>query len=129
FISKDAPMKAIIVDYYLNFIPFYANLFSALFTFIAVIYFTSKMAYNSEIISILSSGVSYGRLMRPYMISAFVIAMFSYLLGNYLIPPTNKKRVEFRNTYISNNQNNLERNIHRQLSPGIYIYMQSYNAS
>ena len=129
FISKDAPMHAIIFDYYLNFIPYFANLFSSLFTFIAVIYFTSKMAYNTEIIAILSSGVSYGRLMRPYMIAAFVIATFSYTLGNYIIPPANKKRIEFRNTFIDSNRSYLERNIHRQLSPGVYIYMQSYNAS
>ena len=129
FISKDAPMNAIIFDYYLNFIPFYANLFSALFTFIAVIYFTSKLAYNSEIIAILSSGVSYARLMRPYMISAFIIALFSYTLGNYIIPPSNKKRIEFRSTYIDSPKNYLERNIHRQLSPGVFIYMQSYNTS
>ncbi|MGQ7867974.1 LptF/LptG family permease [Sunxiuqinia sp. sy24] len=129
FISKDAPMKAIIFDYYVNFVPFYANLFSALFTFIAVIFFTSKMAYNSEIIAILSSGVSYARLMRPYMISAFMIALFSYTLGNYIIPPSNKKRIEFRSTYIDSPRNYLERNIHRQLSPGVFIYMQSYNTS
>lgn len=129
FISKDASIKAIFIDYYLNFIPFFANLFSALFTFIAVIYFTSKMAYNSEIIAILSSGVSYGRLMRPYMISALVIAVFSYVLGNYIIPPANEKRVEFRNTYIDNKGSAMERNIHRQLTPGIYIYMQNYNTS
>ncbi len=129
FISKDAPLSAIIFDYYFNFVPFFVNLFSALFTFIAVIYFTSKMAYNSEIIAILSSGVSYRRLMRPYMVGAFVIALFSYVLGNYIIPPANKKRVDFRNTYIDSNRNYLEKNIHRQLSPGTYIYMQSYNTS
>lgn len=129
FISKDAPVSAIVFDYYLNFIPFFANLFSSLFTFIAVIYFTSKMAYTSEIIAILSSGVSYSRLMRPYMVGAFIIALFSYTLGNYIIPPSNKKRIDFRNTYIDSNRNYLERNIHRQISPGVYIYMQSYNTS
>lgn len=129
FISKDAPLSAIVFDYYLNFIPFFANLFSSLFTFIAVIYFTSKMAYNSEIIAILSSGVSYRRLMRPYMIGAFIIALFSYTLGNYIIPPSNKKRIDFRNTYIDSNRSYMERNIHRQLYPGTFIYMQSYNTS
>jgi lipopolysaccharide export system permease protein len=76
FISKDITWGTIISEYYLNFIPYFANLFSPLFTFIAVIYFTSKMAYNTEIIAILSSGVSYARLMRPYLASAFVIAVF-----------------------------------------------------
>ena len=129
FISKDVPVKAILFDYYFNFIPYFANLFSALFTFIAVIYFTSKMAYQTEIIAILSSGVSFPRLMRPYMISAAVIALLSFVLGNFIIPPANEKRVSFRNTYINANAITTETNIHRQHEPGIFIYMQSYNVS
>ncbi len=129
FLSKDVPLNAIVFDYYMNFVPYFANLFSALFTFIAVIYFTSKMTYNSEIIAILSSGASFRRFILPYMISAFIIALFSYVLGNYIIPPANKERVDFRNTYINNKRSNLGNNIHRQLSPGVYIYMKSYNTS
>jgi len=129
FMSKDVPLKAIVFDYYLNFIPYFANLFSGLFTFIAVIYFTSKLAYNTEIIAILSSGVSFNRLMRPYMVGAAVIALFSYLLGNYVIPPANKKKVEFRNTYIGTRKVGTANNIHQQIEPGIFVYMQSYNAS
>ncbi|MGE4586511.1 MAG: LptF/LptG family permease [Mangrovibacterium sp.] len=129
FLSKDATAKQIIVDYYLNFIPYFANLFSALFTFIAVIYFTSKLAYNTEIIAILSSGVSFHRLMRPYLISAAIIAVFSFLLANFVIPEANKSRVDFRNKYISNRKPGLEQNIHRQLTPGTFIYMRSYNPS
>jgi len=129
FISKEAPINEIIFSYYVNFIPYFANLFSSLFTFIAVIYFTSKLAYNSEIIAILSSGTSFHRLMRPYMISALIIAIFTYVMGNYIIPPANKKRVEFKNRYIHSSNNRLEQNIHRQLTPGTYIYMKSYNAS
>lgn len=128
FISKNAPLKAIIVDYYLNFIPYFANLFSSLFNFIAVIYFTSKMAYNSEIIAILSSGVSYKRMMRPYMISAAIIAVGSWLLGNFVIPPATNARVNFRNTYINRESTTMERDIHRQLEPGMYIYMRTYNS-
>jgi len=127
FITKNAPLKAIILDYYLNFIPYYANLFSALFTFIAVIFFTSKMAYNSEIIAILASGVSYMRLMRPYMIASGVIAIMSWVLGNFVIPSATDARVNFRNTYINNEFVNVDKNIHRQLEPGMYVYMQSYN--
>ena len=127
FITKNAPLKAIILDYYLNFIPYYANLFSALFTFIAVIFFTSKMAYNSEIIAILASGVSYKRLMRPYMIASGVIALMSWVLGNFVIPSATDARVNFRNTYINSEFVNIDKNIHRQLEPGMYVYMQSYN--
>lgn len=129
FMSKDVPLKAIAFDYYLNFIPYFANLFSGLFTFIAVIYFTSKLAYDTEIIAILCSGVSFNRLMRPYMVGAAVIAVFSYLLGNYVIPPANMKKVEFRNKYIGTRNPGIERDIHRQIEPGVFIYMTNYNAS
>ena len=129
FLSKDIPIHSIIFDYYMNFIPYFANLFSSLFTFIAVIYFTSNMAYNTEIIAILSSGVSFHRFVLPYMIGAALIALFSYVLGDYIIPPANKQMVNFKNTYIKQQHNNTESNIHRQLTPGTYIYMRSYNTS
>jgi len=126
FLSKNLPVKEIVGDYYLNFIPYFANLFSPLFTFIAVIYFTSKMAYNTEIIAILSSGVSYSRLMRPYLVSALILAIFSYTLGNYIIPPATKTMNEFRLVNIENARINVERDIHRQIEPGVFIYMRSY---
>ena len=129
FMAKDVPLKAIVFDYYLNFVPYFANLFSGLFTFIAVIYFTSKLAYNTEIIAILSSGVSFNRLMRPYMVGAAVIVLFSYVLGNYIIPPANKKKVDFRNMYIGTRKTGSEHNIHQQIEPGVFVYMTSYNAS
>ncbi len=129
FLSKDIPGKVIVTDYYMNFIPYFANLFSPLFTFIAVIYFTSKMTYNTEIIAILSSGVSYRRLMRPYLVSALILAAFSFLLGNYVIPPANKTLNNFRYKYIDNKRVVTERNIHRQIEPGVYIYMQSFNVN
>jgi lipopolysaccharide export system permease protein len=130
FISKDITWGTIISEYYLNFIPYFANLFSPLFTFIAVIYFTSKMAYNTEIIAILSSGVSYRRLMRPYLVSALVIAIFSFILGNYIIPPANETMNQFRQVYIDNNRQmfSSEFNIHRQIEPGVFIYMQRFSA-
>jgi len=126
FLSKDLPVKEIIRDYYLNFIPYFANLFSPLFTFIAVIYFTSKLAYNTEIIAILSSGVSYARLMRPYMVSALILAIYSFMLGNYVIPPATKTMNDFRLKNIENARVGVERDIHRQIEPGVYIYMRSY---
>lgn len=129
FLSKDVPVKAIVFDYYLNFVPYFANLFSGLFTFIAVIYFTSKLAYDTEIIAILSSGVSYKRLMRPYLVGATVIAVFSYLLGNYVIPPATKKKNDFKQTYIRARSAESEKNIHRQIEPGVFVYMTAYNTS
>jgi lipopolysaccharide export system permease protein len=131
FLSKDMSWGTIISEYYFNFIPYFANLFSPLFTFIAVIYFTSKMAYDTEIIAIISSGVSYGRLMRPYLFSALILAIFSFILGNYIIPPANETLNQFRQFYIDNNPQVVsdERNIHRQIEPGVFIYMQSFNAN
>lgn len=128
FIENEAPFKAIILDYYLNFIPYFANLFSGLFTFIAVIFFTSKLAFNSEIIAILSSGVSFKRFMRPYLISAFVIAVFSYSLGNFVIPPANKKMIEFKYNYIRKRAVNRDKDIHRQIEPNVYIYMERFDS-
>lgn len=127
FLGKEAPMEAIIVDYYFNFIPYIVNLFSPLFTFIAVIFFTSRMATRTEIVAILSSGVSYRRLLFPYMLSATVIAVLSLYLNNFVIPHATKKRIEFENKYIRNEFHNMDRNIHKQISPGNYIYLQNYN--
>ena len=127
FISKQAPLKAIIFDYYINFIPYFINLFSYLFTFISVIYFTSKMASNSEIIAILSSGVSYNRMLRPYFISAIFLALLSFYLANFLIPHTNQKRRAFTDLYFQNLSKNKDEHIHLQINPGTFVYMESFN--
>jgi len=127
FIEKQAPMQAIVFDYYFNFIPFYVNLFMSLFIFIAVIFFTSKMASDSEIIAIISSGVSFNRMMIPYFLSALILGIFSFVLSNFVIPPANRVRLDFENTYIFGTFYNAEHNIHRQIEPGTYIYMESYN--
>lgn len=128
FIEKQAPLKSIIVDYYLNFIPYFINLFSPLFVFISVIFFTAKMASNTEIVSILASGVSFRRLLLPYMICATVLASLSFYLNNFLIPKANKGRLEFEDAYIKKNpyRNNAQ-NIHRQIAPDNFIYFESYN--
>ncbi|MCD4834266.1 MAG: LptF/LptG family permease [Bacteroidales bacterium] len=129
FLEKSAPANEIVFDYYLNWIPYFANLFSSLFTFIAVIFFTSKMAYNTEIIAILSSGVSFRRMMYPYFISAMVIALLSFVLMAYIIPPANVIRKDFEYKYIKNPIRNTDKDIHRQIEPGLFIYMKSYNTT
>lgn len=128
FLENNAPFRSIIIDYYLNFIPYFAVLFAPLFTFIAVIFFTSKMAYNTEVIAILSSGVSFPRLLRPYFLAATVIMTFNLLMGNYVIPHANHKRFTFEDQYYHKNpQSFKDRNVHRQIEPGIFIYLESYN--
>ena len=100
-----APLSATIFDYFFNFLPYFANLFSPLFTFIAVIFFTSKLADNSEVIAMLSSGISFKRLFVPYMVSAAIIAALNLYLSCYVIPPANVTRIEYMNTYISRYDN------------------------
>ncbi|RLD63120.1 MAG: hypothetical protein DRJ01_04540 [Bacteroidetes bacterium] len=127
FIDKEAPLTAIIFDYYLNFIPYFINLFGSLFIFIAVIFFTSKMAEDTEIIAILSSGVSFKRFLFPYFISSFVIALVSFILIEWVIPPANKVRLDFEEKYIKNAYRNRDKNIHRQVEKNVFVYMESYN--
>ena len=123
----NAPLKEIIFDYYLNFIPYYTNLFSQLFTFIAVIFFTSKLADNSEIIAMLSSGISFKRLMIPYMVSAAIISSLTFTLNSFVIPPANKTRIEFQNKYVSNKKVDYAANVQLQVSPGVIAYINRYD--
>lgn len=123
-----APLKATVFDYFVNFLPYFANQFSPLFTFIAVIFFTSKLADNSEIIAMLSSGMSYRRFMRPYLVSATVIAIATYLLSAYIIPPANVKRIEYTNTYVKNKRVDYGTNIQMKVADSEIAYMSRYDA-
>lgn len=127
FISHKAPIKAIIFDYYLNFIPYYANMFSSMFVFISVIFFTSKMAANSEIIAMHAGGISFHRFLVPYMITAGFLAIISWALILYVIPESNKVRIDFEDKYVRNKYQNWGKNIHRQVRPGMFVYMDNYN--
>jgi lipopolysaccharide export system permease protein len=128
FLDKGAPLKSILFDYYLNFIPYFANLFSALFVFISVIFFTSRMAAKTEFIAMFSSGISLSRLLVPYFVAAALITILSFSLGNYVIPDANKRRLDFQNTYLKGGDNKIGSfNIHRQIEPGVYFYVESYN--
>ena len=129
FVEHDAPLKAIIFDYYLNFIPYYMNMFSPLFTFIAVIFITSKMASNTEIISILASGVSFRRLMLPYFISAAVIASISFVVGGFIIPPANKKMLNFEDKYVRPIKQTNARNVQMEVEKGVIMYIERYEVS
>ena len=129
FLRNDVAIKEIIFKYYLNFIPYFTNLFSPLFIFISVIYFTSKMANNSEIIAILNSVMSFSRLLRPFIISAVILSMMSFVLGNFIIPHTNKGKIDFENKYIRKKQQKRVKNIHMQIKKDQYIYLESYNKS
>lgn len=123
-----APLEKIIFDYYINFIPYFANLFSPLFVFIAVIFFTSKLADNSEIIAMKSTGMSFRRLLRPYMISATLIAVTTFLLGAYVIPQSNVARVNFENRYIRKKSDVTSvDNIQMQVDTGVIAYITHFD--
>lgn len=124
-----APLKATLFDYFLNFLPYFANQFSPLFTFIAVIFFTSRLADNSEIIAMLSGGMSYRRFMRPYLVSATVIAVATYALSAYIIPPANVKRINYTNTYVKNKRVEYGVNIQLQVAKGEIAYMSRYDSN
>ncbi len=123
-----APFKETLGDYFLSFIPYFANQFSPLFVFIAVIFFTSKMAGNSEIIAILSSGVSFKRLLVPYLVGASVIAALSFVLSNYAIPPTNVRRLDYTNKYVKNKKVEEGVNIQLMVSPDVVAFIGRYDA-
>lgn len=128
FVEKKAPLEEIIFTYYLNFIPYFINLFCGLFTFIAVIFFTSKMAGHSEITAIQASGVSFRRLLWPYFVSSMVITFLSLFLNLNVIPNANKTRIDFETTYLKNPKAmKYDAHIYRQIEPGVFAYVRNFN--
>jgi len=128
FLDRNAPFRAIVFDYYFNFIPYFVNLFLYLFTFISVIFFTSRMASNTEIIAILSSGVSFKRMLRPYILSALFLTVMSLALSNFVIPRTNERLVDFEKNYLHTPRKDRANNIHMQADSVSYYYIKSFNA-
>jgi lipopolysaccharide export system permease protein len=129
FMENSAPFTEVIFDYYVNWVPFLLNLFSPVFVFISVIFFTSKMAQNSEIIAMLAGGVSYRRLLRPYFITSIFLALFSFALSAWIIPHADKTRVDFENTYIRDRTRYTLSEIKTQISPGQILSMGNFNFS
>lgn len=129
FMEKNAPVRAIIFDYYFNFIPYFATLFAPLFVFISVIFFTSRMAVNTEIIAILSGGMSFRRMMWPYFIASFIIAVFVFLLTNFVLPQANLVKIDFEEKYyrIPRARKGQIVNFHRQVYRNVLLYMERYN--
>ena len=129
FMSHEAPWKAIIMDYYVNFVPYFANLFSPLFVFIAVIFFTAKLAENSEIIAMFSTGMSFKRMLRPYMVSAAIIAVVTFFLGGYVIPKGSVTRIDFEDKYYKPRKKSTARNIQLEVDSGVIAYIDRYENS
>ena len=126
FFENQVPLKEILLDYYLPFIPYYMNMFSSLFIFISVIYFTSKLAGNSEFIAMHAAGMSYHRLMRPYMLSAVFLCLLSIVLGGWVIPKSSKRMLAFTDKYVEHFTKENARNIQMEVKPGTILYIESF---
>ena len=128
FVQMKAPLKSIIVDYYLNFIPFFMNQYSPMVVFLTVILFTSRMAQNTEIVAILSCGTSFHRMMVPYMVSAAIIALLSLGLGLWVIPKANETRVVFEQKYNPRHRVKFGHDMHYKLEDNKFVYFESFSA-
>lgn len=126
FLSNNAPLKAIITERYFNFIPIFANLFTNLFTFISVIWFTSKLSNQNEIISIFNGGVSFNRFMFPYLTGALIIAFASFSLSNFYIPQANKQLNTFNEKYLNRKKDFSRFDIHIKVDENTYVYMERW---
>lgn len=127
FGTSDIPLKEIVFDYYLMFIPYYGNQFSPLFVFISVIFFTSKMAQQTEFIAILSSGTSFRRILKPYFIGACILSSLSLVLNHFILPKAFSIKIGFEDKWINKNYNNEENNIHKKIGPNRVLYLEGYD--
>ncbi len=126
FVDRKVPILQIL-NYFKNFIPYILALLFPIFIFVAVIFFTSRLANRSEIIAMLSSGMSFKRLMRPYIIGSAIISSILLIANHFVIPQANKSRLIFEEKYIWEHFYAVDNNFHIRISPDEYIYMQSYN--
>jgi lipopolysaccharide export system permease protein len=128
FVRREAPLHAIVFDYYLNWIPYFMNMYAPMFVFLTVIFFTSKMTGDSEVIAILSSGISFHRMVVPYIVSSVVIAMLSLGLSLWVIPHANGTRVDFEQKYIPRTRVKIGHDLHYKLEDDRYVYLESFSA-
>lgn len=128
FAEMTATTEEIVKDYYLNFIVYYGNLFSGLFIFIAVLLFTSRLAHRTEVVAMLSSGVSFPRLLWPYFLAATFLAALSLVVNHMVLPAANKVRLAFEEKYIRATFFVEDTNLHREIAPGSIAYCEHYGA-
>lgn len=129
FLQNQAPMRAILLEYYLNLAPYWANYISPLMIFISTVFFTAQMASHTEIIAILSTGTSFRRLMYPYIVGSVIVGLFSFAMVGWVLPKANKVRVKFENSYIKEKFYFSSRDYHLAVAPNTYAYISSYNNS
>src|SRR5690606_35883674 len=118
---------ALVLGYYADFIPWIAGLLSPIIAFIAVVYVTARLAAHTEIIAMLSSGIAFPRLLYPYFLAATIIASISFVLNGWVIPQSNRDRLEFELKYFRNKYYFDRHNTHLQIEPNVYLFIQNYN--
>ena len=128
FVRKEAPLREIVFDYYVNFVPYFVNQYSPMFVFLTVIFFTSKMTQDSEVVAMLSSGISYHRIVRPYILSAAVVAVISLVAGMWILPRANATRVEFEQKYNPYRKVKMGHDMHYKLENDVFVYFESFSA-
>lgn len=127
FKEKEVPLNAI-VDYYFDFMWYFGNLLYPIFLFLAIIWFTSKLANNSEIIAVLSSGISFNRYLRPFIVAAACVSILAFLAGMFIVPKASKGFNEFTYKYISRSRNDrVNSNLYKQINDNEFIYVSGYN--
>lgn len=129
FIRGGVSYSLVFKQYYLNYIPYIANMFSPISIFIATVFVTARMATHTEIIAILSSGVSFRRMMVPYLIGSIVVGIFIFYMIGWVIPDANKVRIGFENRYLKNQFFFDGQNVHMKIGPDHYAYLESYNST
>lgn len=126
FKENEVPSSALF-SYYIDFTGYFANLLFPIFLFLSVIWFTSKLATNTEIIAILSSGISFTRFLRPFIISASFIATIAFVMGMFIVPNSNRGFNEFLFKYIKKKNERNTSYLFKQINPKEFIYVSSYN--
>ncbi len=128
FVRRSVPLREIAFDYYMNFVPYFINQYSPMFVFLTVIFFTSKMTQDSEVVAMLSSGISYHRIVRPYILSAAVVAVISLVAGMWILPRANATRVEFEQKYNPYRKVKMGHDMHYKLENDVFVYFESFSA-
>lgn len=129
YIRQGVPYSVVFGDYYLNYIPYIANMFSPISVFIATVFVTARLATHTEIIAMLSGGISFRRLLVPYLIGSVIIGILTFYMIGWVIPDANETRIDFENKYFEGQFTFDEQNVHRKIGPGTYAYLESYNNS
>ena len=127
FVRRSVPLKEIAFDYYMNFVPYFLNQYSPMFVFLTVIFFTSKMTQDSEVVAMLSSGISYHRIVRPYILSAAVVAVISLVAGMWILPRANATRVEFEQKYNPYRKVKMGHDMHYKLENDVFVYFENFS--